>query len=100
MMGALPSGATGSDGCYAGLAPDVPVVKQEHVSLPDAGEYTSVVVLANVGDAPSCKGGEFFVTGWSGNEFLVPVMQASGRFEDTGRRMPSGYVQIPIWRFV
>jgi hypothetical protein len=41
---------------------------------------------------------EFTVKSWSENEELVEPMLATGLFEDTGRRVPSGYVEAPVWR--
>jgi len=41
---------------------------------------------------------EFCVKTWSENEVLVAPMLATGLFEDTGRRVPSGYVDAPVWR--
>lgn len=41
---------------------------------------------------------EFTVKSWSENEPLVAPMLATGLFEDTGRRIPSGYVEAPVWR--
>lgn len=41
---------------------------------------------------------EFNVKGWEENECLVEPMLASGLFEDTGRKFPSGYVVSPVWR--
>lgn len=41
---------------------------------------------------------EFTVKSWSENEPLVEPMLATGLFEDTGRRVPSGFVEAPVWR--
>lgn len=41
---------------------------------------------------------EFCVKTWSENEVLVAPMLATGLFEDTGRRVQSGYVVAPVWR--
>jgi hypothetical protein len=41
---------------------------------------------------------EFCVKTWSENEVLVAPMLATGLFEDTGRRVPSGHVVAPVWR--
>lgn len=43
---------------------------------------------------------EFCVKTWSENEVLVAPMLATGLFEDTGRRVPSGYVASPVWRIL
>lgn len=41
---------------------------------------------------------EFCVKTWSENEAFVAPMLSTGLFEDTGKRMPSGYVVSPVWR--
>ncbi|MEQ1804294.1 MAG: hypothetical protein ABL900_02870 [Burkholderiaceae bacterium] len=41
---------------------------------------------------------EFCVKTWSENEVFVAPMLSIGLFEDTGKRVPSGYVVAPIWR--
>jgi len=41
---------------------------------------------------------EFNVKSWSENEALVQPLMATGLFEDTGKRVPSGYVVSPVWR--
>jgi hypothetical protein len=41
---------------------------------------------------------EFCVKTWSENEVFVAPMHSTGLFEDTGKRVPSGYVVSPIWR--
>ena len=41
---------------------------------------------------------EFCVKTWSENEVFVAPMLSIGLFEDTGKRVPTGYVVSPIWR--
>ena len=41
---------------------------------------------------------EFTVKSWSENEPLVEPMLATGLFEDTGLRVPTGFVEAPVWR--
>jgi len=41
---------------------------------------------------------EFTVKTWGGNEQFVAPMLAAGWFEDTGRRVPTGYVEAQVWR--
>jgi hypothetical protein len=41
---------------------------------------------------------EFAVKAWSENEPLIEPMLATHLFEDTGRRIPIGYVVAPVWR--
>lgn len=45
------------------------------------------------------KPGEFFVKAWSENETIAKEALASGLFEDTGRRVKTGWVEAQIWRF-
>lgn len=41
---------------------------------------------------------EFCVKSWSENEPLIEPLLATGLFEDTGRRTPTGYAVSPTWR--
>ncbi len=41
---------------------------------------------------------EFSVKSWSENEPLIDSMLATGLFEDTGRRTPTGFAVAPTWR--
>ena len=41
---------------------------------------------------------EFCVKAWSENEVFVAPMLSTGLFEDTGKRLPYGYVVSPVWR--
>lgn len=43
--------------------------------------------------------GEFFVKTWFPNEEISVAALASGHFVDTGRRVPTGFVQAQVWRF-
>ena len=43
--------------------------------------------------------GEFAVKTWTENAW-VPQLLASGLFIDTGKTIPTGFVQAPIWRMV
>lgn len=42
--------------------------------------------------------GEFFVKTWSENADLAREALASGLFIDTGKRVPTGYVEAHIWK--
>ena len=44
--------------------------------------------------------GEFFAKTWSENAEVARLALASGLFEDTGRRIPTGYVEAQVWRIV
>lgn len=43
--------------------------------------------------------GEFFVQTYNFSPEMRAALLASGWFEDTGRRTPSGFVDIEIWRW-
>src|SRR5690242_4416867 len=43
--------------------------------------------------------GEFAVKNYSGNEEIAKAAMYSGIFVDTGKRVQSGYVEMPVWRF-
>ena len=42
--------------------------------------------------------GEFCVKVWSENEPYVADILASGRFEDTGKRIAAGFAEAHVWR--
>ena len=57
------------------------------------------VITVNLPDAHyQLSPDEVFVKTWSENEPLVPALLASGLFEDTGLREPTGFVQAQVWR--
>ena len=41
---------------------------------------------------------EIIVKTWSENEGIAKDALASGLFEDTGRRIPTGFVEAQVWR--
>ena len=41
---------------------------------------------------------EIFVKAWSENEEFSKSCLATGLFEDTGKRVPTGFVQAQVWR--
>ena len=43
--------------------------------------------------------GEFFVKNYSENIGIAEAAMASGLFEATGKEVPHGWVNIPVWRF-
>ena len=43
--------------------------------------------------------GELLVKTWNENDALREPMLGTGLFEDTGRRVTSGYVSAEVWRF-
>jgi hypothetical protein len=42
--------------------------------------------------------GEFCVRTWDGGEILAADAMATGAFEDTGKRVPTGHVEAAVWR--
>lgn len=43
--------------------------------------------------------GEFLIKSWSENHAIAESALRSGLFEDTGRRVRTGFVEAPVWRF-
>jgi hypothetical protein len=41
---------------------------------------------------------EIFVKTWSENEEFAKACMATGLFEDTGERIPTGFVEAQVWR--
>ena len=41
---------------------------------------------------------EVLVKTWSENERIIEPVLATGLFEDTGRRVPTGYCEAQVWR--
>lgn len=42
---------------------------------------------------------ETFVKTWAENEVFREPILACGLFEDTGKRVPTGFVEAEVWRF-
>jgi len=42
---------------------------------------------------------EFFVKGWSENEFIANLLRNGTHFIDTGKRVPTGHVVAEVWKF-
>ena len=61
---------------------------------PDGAMYGRVSVNLDTTLLP----GEFLVKNWSENEGLLEALVEAGAVVDTGRRIPSGYVDIPVVR--
>jgi hypothetical protein len=57
--------------------------------------YATVTVNIRPND---CKADEIIVKMYSENEPLREPLLALGMFEDTGKRLESGYVEVEIWR--
>jgi len=82
--------------CHYG-GPDGPTAVR--LDLTD-GEIFGVLTV-NLPDKEHLLGrGEVFVKTWSENAGWVAKVLATGLFEDTGKRVPTGFVEAQIWRFV
>ena len=57
------------------------------------------VLTTNLSDQPQGEG-EIFVKTWSENAVLREPILALGIFEDTGKRVPTGFVEAEVWRFI
>ena len=77
----------------AGGAIAIQLVGNDEPTEPMATFSTNLVPY---GAQVSCD--EFCVKTWSENEVFVASMLSTGLFEDTGKRVPSGYVVSPVWR--
>lgn len=57
------------------------------------------VLSINLPDKASLLGAdEVFVKAWSENEQIAPLVLLTGLFEDTGKRVPTGFVEAQVWR--
>lgn len=54
-------------------------------------------VTVNLPEVP-LEPDEFTVKMWSENEAIRQPLLATGLFEDTGKRVPSGFVSAEVWR--
>jgi hypothetical protein len=60
-------------------------------------EYPFADLTVNLIEKPLEKN-EIFVKTWSENEVIAKACMATGLFEDTGKRVPTGFVQAQVWR--
>ena len=67
----------------------------EVVMCEDNSPFSTLTV--NLPDQPLGQN-EIFVKTWSENEELAKACLATGLFEDTGKRVPTGFVQAQVWR--
>lgn len=61
----------------------------------DGGPFGTVTT--NLPDFP-LEEGEFFVKTWSENQWVPQLLTNCNLFEDTGKRMPTGFVEAQIWK--
>ena len=77
----------------AGGAIAIQIVSDDELMEPMATFSTNLVPYG-----AQVSNDEFCVKTWSENEVFVLPMLSTGLFEDTGKRVPSGYVVSPVWR--
>lgn len=66
--------------------------------LADGAPYTRLSVNP---EKPIALGpDEFIAKTWSENEYVADAARASDLFEDTGRRVPMGFVTGEVWRIL
>lgn len=53
-----------------------------------------------VPDGARLAADEFTVKVWLENAPLIQPLLGCGLFEDTGRRIPTGFVEAPVWRML
>jgi hypothetical protein len=56
------------------------------------------VLSVNLPNVEAPKKDHFYVKTWSENEILRAPALASGLFEDTGERIPTGWVEAEVWK--
>lgn len=66
--------------------------------LEDVHDGSDIGTLSTNIDGTKLESDEFFVKNWSENESLAKAAYDSGLFEDTGKKVQTGFVQAPIWR--
>jgi len=68
--------------------------------IADDGEVITKLSVNLVDEAHTLGEKEFFAKVWSDNERIAPAALASGLFEDTGRRVKTGFVEAQVWSVV
>ena len=69
---------------------------QVRLEAPNGDPWGTLTV--NLPDVPLAQN-EILVKTWSENKFLRSPALRCGLFEDTGRRVPNGFVEAEVWRF-
>jgi len=57
-----------------------------------------LTLTTNLPETPTLAHGEFAVKVWSENAPYIADILASGLFEDTGKRITTGFVEAHVWR--
>lgn len=68
------------------------------ISLFDDEGEPCTTLTCNLPDE-NLEEGEFFIKTWFPNEEITVAALESGLFVDTGKRVETGFVQAPVWRF-
>ena len=77
------------NGVYSGGRPAITIVTEY-------GEPFATLTV-NLPDEP-LEDGEFHVKTWSENKPIADLLRDSIHFEDTGKRVSTGFVEAEIWR--
>ena len=67
------------------------------IQIMDQTGLPYAVLTVNVPDAKLDEG-EFCIKNWSENYEIVQKVSELNLFEDTGKVVPTGYVEAPVWR--
>lgn len=70
------------------------------LTLTETGEEFLTLSVNLPQDAHTLDEDEFFVKTWSENEYFIQDILATGLFEDTGRRVSTGWVEAQVWRIL
>lgn len=57
-------------------------------------------LTANLPGSPNPEPGCYYIKTWSENREIAAAVLMTGRFEDTGERIPSGFVEVRVWRYL
>lgn len=63
-----------------------------------AGEQVATLTVCLPQDKHLLGPGELFIKTWSENEPLVEPLLVAGLFQDTGRRVRTGYAYAAVWK--
>jgi len=63
------------------------------------GPYAVLTVNLDPVKMAILEPGEIMVKAWSENSMLVPYALASPYFTDTGKRVPTGFVEAQVWTY-
>ncbi len=64
----------------------------------DVYEEPFCMLTVNVPESKLLKENEILIKNWSENEGIAKEAFKTGLFEDTGKSIPTGYCEAPIWK--